>query len=120
MSNILIGVTGSVASYRMLDVTRGLTKTGHKVRIILSKGGLEFVRPEVFKYLGAEAVYGPHDDFTFSATTDLPGPVLHINLAKWADRIVLAPLSANTLAKVAHGMADDLLYFHYGSSCRIF
>ena len=109
MSNILIGVTGSVAAYRMLDVTRGLVKAGHKVRIILSKGGLEFVRPEVFKYLGADAVYTPHDDFVPQASSDLPGTVLHINLAKWADRIVLAPLSANTLAKVSHGMADDLL-----------
>ncbi|MBI2518791.1 MAG: bifunctional phosphopantothenoylcysteine decarboxylase/phosphopantothenate--cysteine ligase CoaBC [Bdellovibrio sp.] len=109
MSNILIGVTGSVAAYRILDVTRGLVKAGHKIRIILTKGGLEFVRPEVFKYLGAEAVYGPQDDFKSQSSQDLPGPVLHINLAKWADRIVLAPLSANTLAKVAHGMADDLL-----------
>ncbi|HAZ11820.1 MAG: hypothetical protein A2X86_07790 [Bdellovibrionales bacterium GWA2_49_15] len=109
MSNILIGVTGSVAAYRMLDVTRGLTKAGHKVRIILTKGGMEFVRPEVFKYLGADAVYGPQDDFKSAANNDLPGPVLHINLAKWADRMVLAPLSANTLAKMAHGMADDLL-----------
>ncbi|MEK6623931.1 MAG: bifunctional phosphopantothenoylcysteine decarboxylase/phosphopantothenate--cysteine ligase CoaBC [Bdellovibrionota bacterium] len=109
MSNILIGVTGSVAAYRMLDVTRGLTKAGNKVRVIITKGGMEFVSAEVFKYLGADAVYGPQDDFKSWPGHDLPGPVLHINLAKWAERIVLAPLSANTLAKMAHGMADDLL-----------
>lgn len=105
---ILLGITGSIASYKSFDVARQLVKNGHSVKIVLTKGALEFIRPETFRYLGVEAAYVPTDDF-------LPGhlgkdsTVLHIELAKWADKVVIAPASANTLSRMATGITNDLL-----------
>src|SRR5690606_10742607 len=73
---------------------------------------LEFVRPEVFKHLGAQAVYLPQDDHKAdeSLFIGLDGKqVLHIALARWAHKLVIAPMTANTLNKLASGLADDLL-----------
>ena len=102
--NILLGITGSIAAYKSIDLTRTLVKNGHTVRVVLTQGALEFVRPEVFRYLGAEAVYLPTDDFNSTA----PG-VPHVEFAKWADVLAIAPLSANTLAKLAQGQCHDFL-----------
>lgn len=101
---ILLGITGSIAAYKAADLTRALVKKGHEVKIILTSGALEFVKPELFRYLGASAVYLPSDDFHSTA----PG-VPHVELGKWADVLCLAPLSANTLAKLARGEASDFL-----------
>lgn len=106
--NIILGITGSIAAYKGLDLARLLVKNGDKVVVVLSRGALEFVRPETFRYLGVENVFGPQDDFVpgnLSRTEN----VLHIELAKWADKIVVAPLSANTLGKISLGLPDDLL-----------
>ncbi len=105
---ILLGITGSIAAYKGYDLARLLVKNGDKVTVVLSRGALEFVKPETFRYLGVENVFGPQDDFipaNLSATEN----VLHIELAKWADKIVIAPLSANTLGKISLGLPDDLL-----------
>ena len=104
---ILLGVCGSISAYRSLDICRGFAKTGHEVKVVLTKGALEFVKPEVFKYLGASEVFGSSDDFNAAVLKERN--VLHIELSKWAERIVIAPASANTLAKMAWGMCDDLL-----------
>ncbi len=106
--NIVLGITGSIAAYKGYDLARLLVKNGDKVVVILSRGALEFIKPETFRYLGVESVYGPQDDFVpenLSRTEN----VLHIELAKWADKIVVAPLSANTLGKISLGLPDDLL-----------
>lgn len=103
----ILGVCGSISAYKSLDICRGLTKAGNEVRVILTKGALEFVKPEVFRYLGASQVYLPHDDFNPQAMGQ--GNVLHIELSKWADQLLLAPASANTLAKLSQGRCDDLL-----------
>lgn len=105
--NILLGVCGSISAYRSLDICRGLAKNGHKVKVVLTRGALEFVKPEVFSYLGADEVFRPFDDFNTQAAKDRS--VLHIELSKWADRLVIAPASANSLAKMSNGMCDDLL-----------
>lgn len=104
---ILLGVCGSISAYRSLDICRSLTKAAHEVKVVLTKGALEFVKPEVFSYLGAQEVFLPGDDFNPVAAKERA--VLHIELSKWAERILIAPASANTLAKVANGMCDDLL-----------
>ncbi len=104
---ILLGVCGSISAYRSLDICRGLAKKGHTVKVVLTRGALEFVKPEVFSYLGADEVFLPADDFNVKTAKDRN--VLHIELSKWAQRLVIAPASANTLAKFAHGMCDDLL-----------
>lgn len=104
---IALGVTGSISAYKALDLTRKFTKEGHNVRIILTRGAEKFVRPETFSYLGAERVYSALDDFKSYSGDE--GPVLHVSLAKWADKLVVAPLSANTLSKFSQGSAEDLL-----------
>ncbi|MFL5785674.1 MAG: bifunctional phosphopantothenoylcysteine decarboxylase/phosphopantothenate--cysteine ligase CoaBC, partial [Bacteriovoracaceae bacterium] len=105
---IILGITGSIAAYKGLDLARLLVKNGDKVIVVLSRGALEFVKPETFRYLGVENVFGPQDDFV---PENLAGNenVLHIQLAKWAYKIVIAPLSANTLGKISLGLPDDLL-----------
>ncbi len=106
---IALCVTGSISAYKAYDLTRLYVKAGHHVRVILSRGALEFIQPKTFSYLGAEKVYGPEDDFTSQDIEGGEGPVLHINLVKWADTMVVAPLSANTLSDFAYGKASSLM-----------
>jgi phosphopantothenoylcysteine decarboxylase/phosphopantothenate--cysteine ligase len=104
----LLAVTGSIASYKAYDVARGLLRNNHEVKVILTQGALEFVRAETFRYLGVEDVYLPGDDFKPHFLSQKQ-TVLHIELAKWADKLVIAPLSANTLARLNLGLNNDLL-----------
>jgi len=106
--NYLLAVTGSIASYKSFDVARQLVKNGHHVKVILTSGALEFIKPETFRYLGIEATYLPQDDFK-PEHLQLKETVLHIELAKWADKLIIAPLSANTLNRLALGLNNDLL-----------
>lgn len=105
---IVLGITGSIASYKSYDVARQLVKNGHQVKVVLTSGALEFIRPETFRYLGVEEVYLPTDDFQTVKLTK-GETVLHIELAKWADKLVIAPASANTLSRLATGITNDLL-----------
>lgn len=98
MANILIAVSGSISAYRIADVVSELGKAGHAVQCILSRSAGEFVSPLVLETLsGRPALFGPG----ISGTE-------HINLARWADLMVVAPASANMLARLALGLADDL------------
>ena len=106
---ILIGVCGSVSAYKTFDIVRTWVKSGHEVKVILTRGATEFVKPQLYKYLGAKEVYSFSDDFNYPKNEMDKGNVLHIELANWCDRLIVCPLSANTLAKLAHGMSDDLL-----------
>lgn len=103
--NILLGVCGSISSYKTYDLVRNLTQAGHQVIVVLTAGAEKFVKKETYRYLGAEQVYSAKDDFSFSKAQD----VLHITLARWCERLVIAPLSAQTGAKLATGLCDDLL-----------
>lgn len=105
---ILLGITGSVASYKTFDVARLLVKNGHQVKVILTRGALEFIRPETFRYIGVETVYLPLDDFRPSELK-VGSTVLHIELSKWADKLIIAPASANTISRLATGITNDLL-----------
>lgn len=99
---ILLSVCGSISAYKSLDIARGLVNSGHEVKVVLTKGALKFVIPEVFTYLGVLDVYQDDSDFKHKY-------VLHVDLARWCDTLVIAPLSANTLSRLARGEASDLL-----------
>ncbi len=101
--NILVGVSGGIAAYKTPDLVRRLRDYGATVRVVMTTGAQAFITP-----LTLQAVSGfpVHHDLLDPAAEAAMG---HIELAKWADMIVIAPASANTLARLAHGMADDLL-----------
>ncbi|MBE9059994.1 bifunctional phosphopantothenoylcysteine decarboxylase/phosphopantothenate--cysteine ligase CoaBC [cf. Phormidesmis sp. LEGE 11477] len=103
-SKILIGITGGVAAYKLCEVTSTLAKAGIEVRVMMTRQSQSFVSALTFAALSRHPVY-TDDDF-WSAKQARP---LHIELGEWADVFVIAPLSANTLAKLAHGLADNLL-----------
>lgn len=109
---IVLGITGSIAAYKTYDLARKLIKNGHQVRIVLTQGALEFIRPETFRYLGVEKTYLPQDDF-LPEKLGKDQTVLHIELAKWADKLIIAPLSANTLGRLSLGLNNDLLVSLY-------
>ncbi|TKB02135.1 bifunctional phosphopantothenoylcysteine decarboxylase/phosphopantothenate--cysteine ligase CoaBC [Alteromonas portus] len=101
--NILLGVTGGIAAYKAPDLVRKLTALGANVRVVVTDSAAEFVST-----LSLQAVSGHpvHQHLLDPAAEAAMG---HIELAKWADILLIAPATANTLAKLAHGMADDLL-----------
>jgi phosphopantothenoylcysteine decarboxylase/phosphopantothenate--cysteine ligase len=105
---ILLAVTGSIASYKSFDLARQLVKKGHTVRVLLTKGAMEFIRPDTFRYIGVENIYLPLDDFNTAKLPDCT-TVLHIELSKWADKLIIAPASANTISRLALGITNDLL-----------
>lgn len=104
----VLGITGSIASFKSYDVARLLVKNGHQVKVVLTSGALEFIKPETFRYLGVEEVYLPQEDFDPKRLRE-KSTVLHIELAKWADKLIVAPLSANTLSRLSLGLNNDLL-----------
>lgn len=99
---ILLSVCGSISAYKSLDIARGLVNNGHEVKVLLTRGALKFVVPEVYTYLGVQDIFLDDSDF-------LHKNVLHVDLARWCDILVIAPLSANTLSRLARGEASDLL-----------
>ena len=101
-SNILIAVTGSVSAYKIADVVSALTKQGHQVQCILSASAQQFITPLVLETLSGRPVKSDLFGADISGTE-------HIDLARWADVFVVAPATANVLAKLALGLADDLL-----------
>lgn len=101
--NILLGITGGIAAYKTPDLVRKLTALGANVRVVITASAAEFVST-----LSLQAVSGNpvHHHLLDPAAEAAMG---HIELAKWADVLLIAPATANTLAKLAHGIADDLL-----------
>ena len=106
---ILLAVTGSISAYKAIELTRLLVKNSHQVRVILSKGATEFVKANLFRYLGAQEVYSTDSDFSMDEYRKIDGNVLHIELARWCERFVVYPLSANTLSIFANAGANDLI-----------
>ncbi len=101
--HILLGVTGSIAAYKAAELVRRLREGGAEVRVVLSAGGAEFVTPLTFQALSANPVHSELLD------TEAEAAMGHIELARWADAVVVAPASANVIARLAQGRADDLL-----------
>jgi len=101
--NILIGVCAGIASYKTCELVRLLVKDGFSVKIIMTESAAKFVTPLVFQALSANMVY--LDMFALAKEEG----VKHIELTEWADICVVAPLTANTLSKIANGLCDNLL-----------
>ncbi len=104
LSRVLIGITGGIAAYKVCEVVSTLFKQGVEVRVMLTKSAKEFITPLTVATLSRHHAY-TDEDF-WESTNSRP---LHIELGEWADIFVIAPLTANTLAKLAYGMADNLL-----------
>ncbi|GBO55842.1 phosphopantothenoylcysteine decarboxylase / Phosphopantothenoylcysteine synthetase [Pseudanabaena sp. lw0831] len=104
MNHVLIGISGGIAAYKVCEVVSSLAKRGIEVRVILTKSAAEFVTPLTFATLSRQPAYTDADFWQPSN-----GRPLHIELAEWADIFLLAPVTANTLAKLSYGMADNLL-----------
>lgn len=103
MANILLGVTGSIAAYKAVDIANILTKKGHDVRCILTDAGAKFVKSLSLQTVSRNKVY------TDLFCEENPKEVTHIALSEWADMGFVAPASANTIAKITYGFADNLL-----------
>ena len=103
MATVLLGVTGSIAAYKACELTRLFVKGGHSVHVIMTQSATRFVAPLTFRTLSRNPVslelFDEPDEW-------VPG---HISLAERADLLVIAPCTANVLAKLAHGLADDML-----------
>jgi phosphopantothenoylcysteine decarboxylase/phosphopantothenate--cysteine ligase len=108
---ILVGVTGSIAAYKSAYLVRLLKQAGAEVKVVLTTGALEFVTPLTFSTLSKNPVFS---DFTEDKNTG--EWTNHVDLALWADLIVLAPVSANTLSKMAHGQSDNFFMAVYMSA----
>ncbi|MGM0563160.1 MAG: bifunctional phosphopantothenoylcysteine decarboxylase/phosphopantothenate--cysteine ligase CoaBC [Pseudomonadota bacterium] len=100
---ILLGVTGGIAAYKSADLVRRLAEHGCEVRVVMTAGALEFMQPLTFQALSGNPV---HTDLLDPKAEAAMG---HIELARWADAIVIAPATADFLSKLAAGTADDLL-----------
>lgn len=104
---IVLGVTGSIAVYKAVDFASKLTQAGALVDVLMTEAAQRFVTPLTFQAVTGRAV---HTDLWQSAAgSDLPTHIAHVGLAEGADALIVAPATANTLAKLAHGFADDIL-----------
>lgn len=101
---VLLGVTGSIAAYKAADLIRRLRDAGAEVRVVMTEGAKAFVTPLTFQALSGFPV---HENLLDKEAEAAMG---HIELARWADVILIAPASANTLTGLAHGRADELLH----------
>ena len=100
---ILLGITGGIAAYKSADLVRRLREQGAEVRVVMTKNACEFITPLTMQALSGNPV---HTGFLDLQSETAMG---HIELARWCDVIIVAPASANFIARLACGMADDLL-----------
>jgi len=100
---IILGVTGGIAAYKSADLVRRLRDAGARVRVVMSHGAMAFITPLTFQAVSGNPV---HTDLLDEKAEAGMG---HIELARWADQVLVAPATAHFMAQLAHGMADDLL-----------
>lgn len=103
LANIVLGVTGGIASYKAIDLTSKLIQSGHEVRVVLTDNTLEFVTPLAFQAISRNHVY------TNTFLEENPSHIAHINIGEWADIIAVVPVTANTIGKFANGIYDNML-----------
>jgi len=106
-SRVALGITGGIAAYKAIEVLRGLQRAGCEVRVTMTKHACEFVQPLTFRALSGSYVLV--DDYA----ADNPDPIAHITFSQEVDLFIVAPATANTLAKLANGVADDFLTSTY-------
>ena len=95
---IIIAITGGIAAYKAVDVISGFVSKGYEVKVITTDTALNFVTPHVLNVMSKG-----------NYVTESPGETKHIEMAKWADAMVIVPATANTIAKLANGLADNLV-----------
>jgi phosphopantothenoylcysteine decarboxylase / phosphopantothenate---cysteine ligase len=100
---VLLGVTGGIAAYKSAELVRLLRKQGAEVRVVMTASAIQFISPLTFQALSGHAVH------TELLNAEAENAMDHISLARWADVLLIAPATANTIAKLSHGLADDLL-----------
>ena len=103
--HIILGITGGIAVYKSAELVRLLKKQGARVFVVMTEGAKEFVTPLTFTTLSGEPVY----DSLWLNRAGVDSNIAHINLSREADAMLIAPCTANVMAKIAHGMSDDLL-----------
>jgi phosphopantothenoylcysteine decarboxylase/phosphopantothenate--cysteine ligase len=101
--NILLGVTGGIAAYKSAEIIRLFKKEGADVRVVMTKSSKEFITPLTLQAVSGNEI---HDSLL---DVNAESGMGHIELAKWADIILIAPCTAETIAKITHGRADDLM-----------
>ena len=99
---VLIGVTGCIAAYKSAEIVRALQKRGLRVKVVMTEHATHFIDPLTFRSL-------THEPVAVGLFDDPSDPIHHISLAEEADLFLIAPCTANVVAKIAHGIADDLL-----------
>ena len=102
-TNILLGVTGGIAAYKSAEIIRLFKKEGASVRVVMTESAKEFITPLTLQAVSGNEI---HDSLLDVNAESAMG---HIELAKWADMILIAPCTAETIAKITHGRADDLM-----------
>lgn len=103
MKHILLAVTGAIAAYKAIDLTSKLTQAGYEVKVMLTEHAQQFVTPLAFQAISRHHVY------TNTFIEAHPEEIQHVALGDWADVIVVAPATANTIAKLSAGIADDMV-----------
>ncbi|KAF3891332.1 bifunctional phosphopantothenoylcysteine decarboxylase/phosphopantothenate--cysteine ligase CoaBC [Tolypothrix bouteillei VB521301] len=104
MRRVIVGVGGGIAAYKICEVVSALFKSGVEVKVILTNSAQKFITPLTLATLSRHPAYT--DEMFWQSDRSRP---LHIDLGEWADLILIAPVTANTLAKLAYGLADNLL-----------
>ncbi len=113
--NILLGVCGSIASYKSAEIVRLFVKAGANVKVVMTKDATSFITPLTLSTLSKNQVYSTYADAGTGTWNN------HVELALWADLILIAPATANTIAKFANGICDNLLSAVYLSAkCSIY
>src|SRR5216110_732354 len=107
VKRIALGVTGGIAAYKSIEVLRGFQRADCEVRVAMTRHACEFVQPLTFRALSGS--YVVVDDYA----PDNPDPIAHITFSQTVDLFIIAPATANTLAKLAHGVADDFITSTY-------
>jgi len=100
---IILGVTGSIAAYKAADIANNLVKLEHDVHVVMTKAGASFITPLTMQSLTKNRV------FVDVLQEDDPSEIIHIALPEKADMLLIAPATANIIAKIATGIADDML-----------
>src|SRR5688572_15566276 len=104
---IALGISGGIAAYKAVEVLRGLQRAGCVVRVAMTPRAVEFIQPLTFRALSGSHVIV--DDYA----PDNPDPIAHITFSQTADLLIVAPATANIIAKFANGVADDFLTSTY-------
>ena len=103
MANVLVGITGGIAAYKAPGVIRRLREAGHEVRVVATEAAFRFIPEETLSIAAGDHV---HTDATW---WEHSGRVEHVSLARWSDLVLVAPATADSMARAAIGLGDDLL-----------